>query len=443
MSAFADAGDCLSGPSSRRKLHDDDARRVLARRQVHPGARPCLPVRHPGAGPPAARPASRRPARAASTRRRSSRATAARRSAGSTRRSSATRSSSPSTTSSSRPGLNEDLRRTAVFGSQMVEPLPASEVRRRARHVVRQGAGRGSHRRRIQARQLRGRRARTAACSPSPATIPSRSRRRCRATPRSRSADALMPDDLPGQRAGDPGPGPARLHALAHLRALGGDEDRHQRGRRGGHRRGRIRIACSPSSPPSSWTASRSSTQINVNLIPPYGLDMERTLHYARLELARRYAWENKLNRITVPTPDAWLGILTTRQDLLRRAPGPRTSWASTRRRCAATASASSRWGMLFPMEPRIIREFGRGLEEILVVEEKRALPRDVRQGRALRLAGPAARGRQARRGGAPAARRLVGELDSDPIARAHRPAPRAQGARSSPWRRASSTSTS
>src|SRR5207249_4980618 len=52
--------------------------------------------------------------------------------------------------------------------------------------------------------------------------------------------------------------------------------------------------------------------QINVNLIPPYGLDMERTLHGARLELARRYAWENTLNPIVVPTPQAWLGILTT-----------------------------------------------------------------------------------------------------------------------------------
>src|SRR5215471_701797 len=51
--------------------------------------------------------------------------------------------------------------------------------------------------------------------------------------------------------------------------------------------------------------------QINVNLIPPYGLDMERTIHGARLELARRYAYENKLNRITVPTPNAWLGILS------------------------------------------------------------------------------------------------------------------------------------
>src|SRR5262252_4333448 len=51
---------------------------------------------------------------------------------------------------------------------------------------------------------------------------------------------------------------------------------------------------------------------INVNLIPPYGLDMERTLHHARLELARLYAYENKLNPVTVPTPDAWLGIMTT-----------------------------------------------------------------------------------------------------------------------------------
>src|SRR6267142_1795984 len=62
---------------------------------------------------------------------------------------------------------------------------------------------------------------------------------------------------------------------------------------------------------------------INVNLIPPFGLDMERTLFHARLELARRYAWENKLNRITVSTPDAWLGIMTTGKldpDIIARA---------------------------------------------------------------------------------------------------------------------------
>jgi indolepyruvate ferredoxin oxidoreductase len=52
--------------------------------------------------------------------------------------------------------------------------------------------------------------------------------------------------------------------------------------------------------------------QLNLNLIPPHGLDMERTLHGARLELARRYASENGLNRISGATGDASFGILTT-----------------------------------------------------------------------------------------------------------------------------------
>src|SRR6266446_4889921 len=111
---------------------------------------------------------------------------------------------------------------------------------------------------------------------------------------------------------------------------------------------------------------------ININLIPPYGLDMERTLHHARLELARLYAYENKLNRITVPTPGAWLGIMTTgktyfdvRQALLELG----LDDEGLRRHGIRVL----KMGMLFPMEPRVVREFARGLEEILVIEEKRA----------------------------------------------------------------------
>ena len=113
------------------------------------------------------------------------------------------------------------------------------------------------------------------------------------------------------------------------------------------------------------------SPQINVNLIPPYGLDMERTIHFARLELARRYAALNKLNRLAVASPGAWLGIMTAgktyydvRQALLELGLDD-----------AALARYGVRilkMGMLFPIEPGIVREFARGLEEILVVEEKR-----------------------------------------------------------------------
>ncbi len=112
--------------------------------------------------------------------------------------------------------------------------------------------------------------------------------------------------------------------------------------------------------------------QINLNLIPPYGLEMERTLHLARLEMARRYAWENKLNRITVPTPGAWLGIVTsgkTYYDVRQALHELGLDDAALRR----YGIRLLKMGMLFPMEPRIVREFAQGLEEILVIEEKRA----------------------------------------------------------------------
>jgi indolepyruvate ferredoxin oxidoreductase len=110
---------------------------------------------------------------------------------------------------------------------------------------------------------------------------------------------------------------------------------------------------------------------INVNLIPPFGLDMERTLHFARLELARRYAWENKLNQILVPTPQAWLGILTAGKTYydVRQALTELGLDDAALHRCGIRIL---KMGLLFPVEPRVVREFSRGLEEILVVEEKR-----------------------------------------------------------------------
>src|SRR6266496_3554720 len=99
---------------------------------------------------------------------------------------------------------------------------------------------------------------------------------------------------------------------------------------------------------------------------------MSRTMHHARLELAKLYAYQNKLNHITVPTPDAWLGIMTTgktyfdvRQALVELG----LDDEALRRHGIRILKI----GMLFPMEPRVVREFARGLEEILVIEEKRA----------------------------------------------------------------------
>lgn len=111
---------------------------------------------------------------------------------------------------------------------------------------------------------------------------------------------------------------------------------------------------------------------VDPQLLPPHSVELERTIHYARLELARRYARENGLNRVTVPTPDAWLGIV---------APGRvyhdvRQALGELGLDDAALAQRGIRLmqiGMVYPLEPHGIREFARGLQELLVVEEKRA----------------------------------------------------------------------
>jgi indolepyruvate ferredoxin oxidoreductase len=110
----------------------------------------------------------------------------------------------------------------------------------------------------------------------------------------------------------------------------------------------------------------------NPMLLPPWGLETEREIHYGRLEAAKAFAAANRLNRITVPTPDAWLGIAApgkTYYDLREALFELGLDDAGLRRYGIRILKI----GMLSPMEPAIVREFARGLEELLVVEEKRA----------------------------------------------------------------------
>ncbi|MER3420964.1 MAG: 2-oxoacid ferredoxin oxidoreductase, partial [Chloroflexota bacterium] len=107
-------------------------------------------------------------------------------------------------------------------------------------------------------------------------------------------------------------------------------------------------------------------------LLPPYNLEMERAIHGARLELARRYARENGLNRITVPTRDAWLGLVAagkTYYDLRQALQELGLDEAALERAGVRLLKV----GMIFPLEPDTVKEFARGLREILVIEEKRA----------------------------------------------------------------------
>ncbi len=112
--------------------------------------------------------------------------------------------------------------------------------------------------------------------------------------------------------------------------------------------------------------------QMNLGMnVRAEALEMERSLYTRRLEVAKRYAQVNRLNHIVFDNPDAWLGIITagkTYHDL-------RQSFLELGLDDAALKRYGIRilkMGMLFPMEPTIVREFARGLEEIFVIEEKR-----------------------------------------------------------------------
>ena len=112
----------------------------------------------------------------------------------------------------------------------------------------------------------------------------------------------------------------------------------------------------------------------NMNLgmnVRAEALEMEQSLYTRRHEVVKRYAAANGLNRVVVDTPDAWLGIVTagkTYNDL-------RQAFFEMGLDDAGLARIGVRilkMGLLFPMEPGIVRDFARGLEEIFVVEEKR-----------------------------------------------------------------------
>ena len=112
----------------------------------------------------------------------------------------------------------------------------------------------------------------------------------------------------------------------------------------------------------------------NMNLgmnVRAEALEMEQSLYTRRLEVAKRYAAANGLNRVVFDNPDAWLGIITagkTYNDLNQAFLELGLDAAALRR----YGIRILKMGMLFPMEPSVVRDFARGLEEIFVIEEKR-----------------------------------------------------------------------
>jgi indolepyruvate ferredoxin oxidoreductase len=99
-------------------------------------------------------------------------------------------------------------------------------------------------------------------------------------------------------------------------------------------------------------------------LLPPASLELERTLLGVRTELARAYARANGLNTITAETVPTGLGVVTCGSAFHQLAEALDDLGAAGHVRIL-------KLGMVHPLDPEIVREFAAGLHEIVVVEEK------------------------------------------------------------------------
>jgi indolepyruvate ferredoxin oxidoreductase len=111
---------------------------------------------------------------------------------------------------------------------------------------------------------------------------------------------------------------------------------------------------------------------LNIRL-PDQPLTMERRIHEFRLPAVQAYARANKIDQIVLDSPRARLGImaagksyLDVRQALKHLGIGELEA--------AEIGIRVYKVGLSWPLDPRSLRDFADGLEEIVVVEEKRPL---------------------------------------------------------------------
>ncbi|GAP67188.1 indolepyruvate ferredoxin oxidoreductase [Mizugakiibacter sediminis] len=103
---------------------------------------------------------------------------------------------------------------------------------------------------------------------------------------------------------------------------------------------------------------------------PP--LDQELRLHQYAVDAAQAFARANRIDRVTIDSPRARLGIVTTGKSYLDVLQA--LEFLGIDARMAADIGIRVyKIGMTWPLEPHGLRAFAHGLEDILVVEEKRA----------------------------------------------------------------------
>lgn len=103
---------------------------------------------------------------------------------------------------------------------------------------------------------------------------------------------------------------------------------------------------------------------------PPAAPVAEQELVGPRWEMVRAFARANRVDEVAVEAPDAWLGIVApgkTSDDVLQALLDLGLDAETAARRGVRLL----RVGMVNPLDPETVRDFARGLDTVLVIEEK------------------------------------------------------------------------
>lgn len=109
----------------------------------------------------------------------------------------------------------------------------------------------------------------------------------------------------------------------------------------------------------------------DAKLLPPNNLEIEQSIRTSRAELVRRYMVANKLNPTTVDPPDAWIGLIASGFTYHEMLHALSNIGLHTSEEIAAAGIRLLHLQLPIPFDPQNIRNFSRGLDEILVIEEK------------------------------------------------------------------------
>lgn len=124
--------------------------------------------------------------------------------------------------------------------------------------------------------------------------------------------------------------------------------------------------------PQISWDGQPWTYQQRVMQVPSHSLVAEADLVGPRWAMVKAFAAANIFNRIEIDTADAWLGIVAvgTAFDLIRQGLRDLGLDDAALRRAGIRLM---RIGMPYPLTDAILRDFAKGVRELLVVEEKTA----------------------------------------------------------------------